>query len=90
MLRLAIIGLVESGISVCAPVHDAVLIEGPEPEIDQVVAEARQIMEAASRVVLGGFTIRTEEKIVRYPERYTEKRGTEMWRRLVELLDLKE
>jgi hypothetical protein len=90
MLRLAIIGLAESGISVCAPVHDAVLIEAPESEIDQVVAEARQIMEAASRVVLGGFTIRTEEKIVRYPERYTEKRGTEMWRRLVELLDLKE
>jgi hypothetical protein len=90
MLRLAIIGLVESGVSVCAPVHDAVLIEAPDTEIDEVVTKARQIMEAASRVVLDGFTIRTEEKIVRYPERYTEKRGTEMWRRLVELLDLKE
>ena len=88
MLRIAIIALVESGITVCAPVHDAVLIEAPEPQIDSVVGTARAIMEAASRAVLGGFTIRTEAKIVRYPERYTEKRGTEMWEKLVTLLGL--
>ena len=88
MLRVAMIALVESGITVCAPVHDAVLIEAPAPEIDSVVETAQQIMEGASRAVLGGFTIRTEAKIVRYPERYTEKRGTQMWEKLVQLLDL--
>ena len=88
MLRIAIIGLVESGITVCAPVHDAVLIEAAVDEIDEVVAQSRAIMEAASRTVLGGFTIRTEAKIVRYPDRYTEARGTEMWQKLAGLLDL--
>jgi DNA polymerase I-like protein with 3'-5' exonuclease and polymerase domains len=88
MLRVAMVALVESGITVCAPVHDAVLIEAPEPEIDSVVETAQKIMEGASRAVLGGFTIRTEAKIVRYPERYTEKRGTQMWEKLVQLLDL--
>ena len=88
MLRIAIIGLVESGITVCAPVHDAVLIEAAVDEIDEVVAQSRAIMEAASRTVLGGSTIRTEAKIVRYPDRYTEARGTEMWQKLAGLLDL--
>ena len=41
MLRLACCFLTEAGIEVCAPVHDAVLIEAAEGEIEQVVAAAR-------------------------------------------------
>ena len=88
MLRLAIIALVESGIHVCAPVHDAVLIEGAVDEIDQLVETAQAIMEAASRAVLGDFTIRTDAKVVKYPDRYDEPRGAEMWGRLSEILGL--
>lgn len=87
MLRIAIIGLVESGISVCAPVHDAVLIEAPIDQIDQVVASAKAIMEEASRVVLNGFMIRTDAKIVRYPDRYSDPRGVDMWAKLMTILD---
>ena len=43
-------------------------------------------MEEASRIVLGGFTIRTEAKFVRYPERYMDKRGTAMWQAVSELV----
>jgi hypothetical protein len=86
MLRLAIIGLVESGIRVCAPVHDAVLIEAPAAEIDAVVATAQAIMRAASRVVLGGFEVRTDAKIVKFPDRYDEPRGEAMWRKITEIL----
>ena len=86
MLRLAIIGMVESGIRVCAPVHDAVLIEAPAAEIDGVVAVAQGIMRAASRVVLSGFEVRTDAKIVKFPDRYDEPRGELMWRRVTEIL----
>ncbi len=89
MLRLAIIGLVESGIRVCAPVHDAVLIEAPASEIEAVVATAQAIMRAASRVVLLGFEVRTDAKIVKFPDRYDEPRGEAMWLKITEILGRK-
>jgi hypothetical protein len=89
MLRAAIIGLVESGIRVCAPVHDAVLIEAPAAEIEAVAATAQAIMRAASRVVLGGFEVRTDAKIVKFPDRYDEPRGEAMWLKITKILDRK-
>jgi DNA polymerase I len=44
-------------------------------------------MGAASRIVLKGFELRTDVKMVRYPERYMDKRGADMWRRIMQLLD---
>jgi DNA polymerase I-like protein with 3'-5' exonuclease and polymerase domains len=79
MLRLACCLATEQGIRVCCPVHDALLIEAPAAEIDEVVSQAQASMEEASRVVLDGFTIRTEAKVIRFPERYTDKRGVAMW-----------
>jgi hypothetical protein len=86
MLRLACCFLVEAGIELCAPVHDAVLIEAPAGEIEAAVAEARRQMRRAARIVTGGVEIGTDAEIVRYPERYTDPRGVDMWRRVVELL----
>ena len=86
MLRIAIIALIQAEIGVCAPVHDAVLIEGPVGEIEHIVRRARSIMEGASRVILDGFTIRTDAKIIRYPERYSDPRGVDMWARIVQLI----
>jgi len=80
MLRLAAIALTERGIEVCALVHDAVLIEAPIDEIESVAAEAWQLMTAASRAVLGGFEIGTDLEIIRYPDRFREKRGHEFWK----------
>lgn len=79
MLRLACCLTTERGIRVCCPVHDALLIEAPSDEIDEVVVETQSLMEEASRVVLDGFTIRTEAKLIRFPERYMDKRGKQMW-----------
>jgi hypothetical protein len=63
-----------------------VLIEAPAAEIEAVAATAQAIMRAASRVVLGGFEIRTDAKIVKFPDRYDEPRGEAMWRKITEIL----
>lgn len=79
ILRLACSMLTESGITVCAPVHDAVLIEAELRDIDEAVRHARDIMQEASRIVLDGFTIGTDAKIIAYPDRYMDDRGRRMW-----------
>ena len=76
----------EAGIEVCAPVHDAVLIVAPLPQIDARVSQAQDCMAEASRIVLGGFELRTGAEITRHPDRYSDKRGVEMWGRVVGLL----
>lgn len=87
MLRLACIALTEKGVGVCAPVHDALLIEAPVGEIEQAVANTHQAMQRASEVVLGGFRLRTESKTVRFPDRYMDPRGWQMWQTVMEVLN---
>jgi DNA polymerase-1 len=87
MLRLACSFLVEAGIRLCAPIHDAVLIEGDADEIHEVVVHTRQLMARASRIVLGGLEVGSDAEIVRYPARYQDERGSHMWRRVMALLE---
>jgi hypothetical protein len=87
MLRLACAMATEEGIKVCAPVHDAVLIEARLEVLDQQVARMQEIMAEASRIVLGGFELRTEVVIVRYPDRYMDPRGEVMWNRVMALIE---
>jgi hypothetical protein len=86
MLRLAICLMTEAGVEVCAPVHDAVLIGAPLDELDAHIAIAQRCMADASKVVLSGFEIRTDVKVVKYPERFSDKRGVVMWGRVMALL----
>jgi hypothetical protein len=87
MLRLAICYLLNEGIKVIAPVHDAVLIEAPAENIDAHVAKTRELMAEASRDVLtGGLTLRTDVDVIRYPDRYRDSRGTEMWKSISRFL----
>ena len=79
MLRIACILLTESGIRVCAPVHDALLIEAPLDELDAAVTKTQALMQQASEIVLGGFALGSDVKVVRYPDRYMDKRGMVMW-----------
>ena len=52
ILRIACIMAERHGIEVVAPVHDAVLIEGPLERIDATIEAMREIMRRASRIVL--------------------------------------
>jgi hypothetical protein len=79
MLRLACCLATERGIRVCAPVHDALLVEGDAAGIEAVVGDTQAAMREASAIVLSGFELRTEVWIVRHPDRYMDERGKGMW-----------
>jgi DNA polymerase I len=85
ILRIACILAARHGIRLLAPIHDAVLIEAPIDRIEADVALMREIMRRASRIVLnsdasGTHELRTDAKIVRYPDRYTDPRGGDIWK----------
>lgn len=88
MLRLACCLATEAGVTVCAPVHDALLIEAPSLDIDSVVAVTREAMARASAVVLGGLEVPTDAAVVRWPDRYSDPRGEAMWAHVTGLLQV--
>jgi len=85
MLRLACCYATERGVRVCAPVHDALLIEAPLTELDAAVATAQEAMADASDAVLR-FHLRSDVKVIRSPDRYADERGITMWRTVWELV----
>lgn len=90
MLRLAACMATEAGLAVCAPIHDALLLEAPEDRLDEDVARLKAIMQEASRLVMGDLTCRVDADVVRYPERYRDEGGGEMWDRVNRLVDSEE
>ena len=52
IFRLAYVWGTRHGLTLIAPVHDAVLLEAPEDRIEADVALMREIMRRASRVIL--------------------------------------
>lgn len=85
MLRLACCLATERGIRVAAPVHDALLIEAPLDEIDNAVLETQRAMREAGEIILKGFPLRSDAEVIRYPNRYIDKRGEVMWKAVSEL-----
>jgi hypothetical protein len=47
-------------------------------------------MAKASRDVLDGFELRTEAKSIRFPARYSDRRGRVMWQRVMQLITTRE
>jgi DNA polymerase I len=91
ILRIACIMVTRRGLELLAPVHDALLIEAPIDRIEADVALLREIMRWASRIVLnptadGPHELRTDATIVRYPDRYCDGRGAEIWAHVLNLL----
>jgi DNA polymerase-1 len=91
LFRLAYVWGTRHGLTLIAPVHDAVLLESPEDRIEADVALMQEIMRRASRVILnptaaGTIELRTDAKIIHHPGRYTDSRGTELWETVLKLL----
>jgi DNA polymerase-1 len=92
IMRLACVMAVRAGIGLCGIVHDALVIESSIERIDADVAAAKEIMRRASRIILnsgpdGKHELRTDATIVRYPDRYSDKRGVAMWNEVLDLLE---
>jgi len=87
ILRLACCLATERGIGVCAPIDDALLIEAPLQQLELEVARTQEAMAEASRIVLGGFELRTEAKMFRYPERFQDERGVAMWNTVWQIIE---
>jgi len=91
MMRLACINMIEKGIRLCMPIHDALLIEVPttdDEEIAYYVALAQECMADASRAILNGFVLQTEAKIVKYPDRYVDERGIKTWNKIWDIIGI--
>ena len=88
MMRIASILAVERGIQLCAPIHDALLIEAPSGQIDAEVFKLKECMSEASEAVLGnGKVCGVDADIVRYPDRYMDEHGHKMWHQIISLLE---
>ena len=87
MMRIACVLAVERGLKLCAPIHDALLIESSNDQIDADVTRLKECMSEASEGVLGASKIcRVDAEVVKYPDRYMDEHGQEMWNKIMMLL----
>jgi DNA polymerase I len=87
MMRVAAVLAAHRGIEICAPVHDAFVIESALEAIGEAVEAMKQAMSDASAAVLDGFRLRSDAVVVCHPERYGDARGREMWEAAMAALD---
>jgi hypothetical protein len=88
IMRLAVVLTARRGIQLIGGVHDALVIESSIEKIDEDVAITRECMRRAPRIVLNSeHELRTDATVVKYPDRYTDKRGTQMWNEVIGLLE---
>jgi DNA polymerase I-like protein with 3'-5' exonuclease and polymerase domains len=74
------------GLHIVAPVHDAFTVEAPADQIDGVSAEIHRAMRDASRVILRGYELGTDEQIIRPGGRFYDERGEKMWNTVTKLV----
>ena len=82
MMRLATIFLVQEGIEVCMLIHDGIMVQSKIEDAEAVSKKTAELMAEASKLVLNGFELRTDCKIIKYPDRYMDERGKEFWEKL--------
>lgn len=87
MLRIACILMVKRGIQLCAPVHDAVLIEATDETIEEQAAIAQECMEQASLIVLADFKLNSDVKIIRHPGRFLEGDAEPFWNTVITIYE---
>lgn len=85
MLRLASVLAYDAGVKLCATQHDSFIIESAAGEIAAAVETMHVCMRKASALVLGGFELMADAKIVRWPGRMLDAKGLPMWRTVMAL-----
>jgi hypothetical protein len=87
ILRIAVIIAMAEGLKLIATIHDAVMLES---SVDRIEAEAQRMVDIfseASTYVLRGFRLRSDCKIIKYPNVYEDERGKAMWKIILKLMD---
>jgi DNA polymerase I-like protein with 3'-5' exonuclease and polymerase domains len=89
ILRQACCMVVEAGIKLCAPIHDAILVECPVGEVEEVTRRVRQLMIEAARLVLNDgrplqvsdlvCDIRVDATVYAHPAHVNEGRDSAVW-----------
>lgn len=87
MTRLAARLAYERGVQILLTMHDAIAAESSIAELADTRRQVEACMVEASRIILGGFELRVDSKLIAYPARYSDKRGVEMWGAVMRLLD---
>jgi DNA polymerase I-like protein with 3'-5' exonuclease and polymerase domains len=89
LLRVAVYLADKAGIEVVAMIHDAILVECDVDQVTEVSEKTLQVMGDASEVCLGpGNRVRAEcEALVKYPDRYRDKRDVNTWEMMMKLLE---
>ena len=54
-------------------------------EEEEIVWRTRACMDRASELVLG-FAMRTDAKLIRYPDRFMDPRGADIWKTIIQLV----
>jgi hypothetical protein len=86
ILHVACVLAERRGIEVVAPVHDAIMAEGPAGQAEELSVALDQVMGDAAAVVLRGYRLPTDCQIIRPGERYFDDRGQAMWATVTRLL----
>ena len=84
IMRLATISIIENKLELCAIIHDAFMILSPADCIDDDMLLLTECMRRASRVVLRGFELRLDPKVILHPHRYeADERSRQQWEDLI-------
>jgi len=86
VLHVACVLAERRGIQVVAPVHDAIMAEGPADQVEELSAALDRVMRDAAAVVLRGYELPTDKQVIRPGEHFFDKRGKEMWETISRLL----
>jgi hypothetical protein len=87
ILRAACILGEGRGLELIAPVHDALMCEGPAEHAEEISAALDRAMRDASRAVLRGYELRTDVQLIHHTGRFFDKRGLRMWTEVNDLVD---
>jgi hypothetical protein len=77
--RLAVCLATERGLRIVTSLHDSLVAECRIGEIELVQTELHRAMSDAARAVLGGFDIRIDSKVTKYPDAIDGGSGREIW-----------
>jgi hypothetical protein len=86
ILHVACILAERRKIELIAPIHDALLAEGPVNEAEELSCALNQLMGDAAAVVLRGYRLPTDCQIVKPGEHYQDERGAAMWATVTHLV----